>query len=102
MPYDEELADRIRARLSDAGDVTEKRMFGGLAFLAGGHMAVAVSGKGGLMVRVDPAETDALLEEPGAEVFVMNGRALDGWVRVTAEAVSGDGELNSWVDRGFA
>jgi TfoX/Sxy family transcriptional regulator of competence genes len=100
MPYDDELADRVRALLDGDPDVTEKRMFGGLAFLTGGHMAVAASGQGGLMVRVAPDETDALLAEPGARPMEMRGRELDGWVRVDAGAVEDDAQLEAWVARG--
>jgi len=102
MAYDEELAARIRQ--ATAGEpVEEKKMFGGLAFLLGGHMAVAASGKGGLMVRVAPSETSDLLEEPGAEPFEMGGRGgMQGWLRVSTEAVAGDDALARWVDRGLA
>ena len=100
MAYDEDLANRIRELLGGDADVTEKRMFGGLAFLTGGHMAVAVSGKGGLMVRVDPAETDVLCQRPGSGPFEMRGRALDGWVRVEADAVRTRRGLEPWVKRG--
>jgi TfoX/Sxy family transcriptional regulator of competence genes len=106
VAYDEELAERIREHVSDMGagaSVTEKKMFGGLAFLLGGHMAVAASGKGGLMVRVEPSETAALLEEPGAEPFEMGGRGgMTGWLRVSTEAVADDDALARWVDRGLA
>ena len=102
MAYDEDLAQRIRELLGDDADIAEQRMFGGLAFLAGGHMAVAVSGQGGLMVRVAPEETDRLLAEPGAGPMEMRGRALDGWVRVEAGAVGPAPELRAWVDRGVA
>ncbi len=100
MAYDEDLAARIRAQLGEAADVTEQRMFGGLAFLAGGHMAVAASGRGGLMVRVDPADTDALVAQDGVRPFEMRGRPLDGWVRVDAGAVSAQDALAAWVERG--
>jgi TfoX/Sxy family transcriptional regulator of competence genes len=100
MAYDEDLAARIRELIGSDADVTEQRMFGGLAFLAGGSMAVAVSGKGGLMVRCEPAETDALLAQPGAGVFEMRGRPLDGWLRVDAGAVGTEDDLRAWVDRG--
>ena len=102
MAYDQDLANRIRELLGGDADVTEKRMFGGLAFLTAGHMAVAVSGKGGLMVRVDPAETDVLRERPGAGPFEMRGRVLDGWLRVDAEAVRTKRQLEPWVKRGAA
>lgn len=102
MPYDELLADRIRARLDTVEDVTERRMFGGLAFLVGGNMAVAASGRGGLMVRVPPAETTKLLAEPGVERFEMRGRKLTGWLRVDQDAVDSEATLAAWVDRGAA
>ncbi len=101
MAFDEALAERIRELVGDRPDVSEMRMFGGLAFLAGGHMAVAASGQGGLMVRVDPAHTEELTAEPGARPFEMRGRPLDGWVRVDAEAVAAPDELAQWVERGF-
>jgi TfoX/Sxy family transcriptional regulator of competence genes len=100
MAYDEDLAGRIRVLLGADSGVTERRMFGGLAFLAGGSLAVAASGKGGLMVRVEPAETDALLAEPGVGVVEMRGRPLDGWVRVEADALRSDRDLEAWVQRG--
>ena len=102
MAYDEDLARRVRELLSDEPDITEKRMFGGLAFLAGGNMAVAASGEGGLLVRVDPEQTDALLEEPGAGPFEMRGRPVDGWLRVGAEDVATKRQLAPWVQRGLA
>ncbi len=102
MAYDEDLARRIRRLLDGAPGVTEQRMFGGLAFLCGGSMAVAVSGQGGLMVRVEPEETEALLARPGARVFEMRGRPLDGWVRVDAAAVQSEDALRAWVERGVA
>ena len=102
MAYDEDLADRIREQIATEPDLTEMRMFGGLAFLIGGHMAVGVSGQGGLMVRADPDETDALLEEPHAQPFVMRGRAMRGWLRVDAEGVQTQEGLDPWVRRGVA
>jgi TfoX/Sxy family transcriptional regulator of competence genes len=99
MAYDEALADRIRTML--AGErVVEKKMFGGLAFLLGGNMSVAASGQGGLMVRCDPAETEALLTEPGAEEFEMKGRTMAGWLRVKGKVLDDDKTLQTWVDRG--
>jgi TfoX/Sxy family transcriptional regulator of competence genes len=100
VPYDEDLADHIRALMSGAGDVTEKRMFGGLAFLVGGNMAVAASGQGGLLVRVDPDETEDLLEEPGAFPFEMRGREMTGWLRVEADGDSPPELVEPWVRRG--
>ena len=102
MAYDEELAHRIRELIAGEPGVVEQRMFGGLAFLVGGHMAVAASGQGGLMVRCDPAETEALLAEPHAQPFEMRGRAMDGWLRVDAEGVRTERELEPWVRRGVA
>jgi hypothetical protein len=100
MAYDEELAERIRGMLGDQ-PVVEKKMFGGLAFLVGGHMSVSASGQGGLLVRFDPAETPALLEEDGAEEFHMGNRGpMGGWLRVSSDAVSDDDALQAWVDRG--
>jgi len=102
MAYDEALAARIREHV--AGEpVEEKKMFGGLAFLLGGHMAVAASGQGGLMVRVEPAETATLLAEPGAAPMEMGGRGpMDGWLRVSADAVTEEEALDRWVERGLA
>jgi TfoX/Sxy family transcriptional regulator of competence genes len=97
MAYDEALADRIRELLATDHDVTEKKMFGGLAFLIGGHMAVSASGQGGLLLRCDPDETDALIREPHAGRFEMRGRAMDGWLRVDADAVESRDELERWV-----
>lgn len=106
MAYDVELADRLRLLLAEAGvhdELTEQRMFGGLAFLVRGNMSVAASGQGGLLVRVDPAATATLLEEPGAEEFEMGGRgAMAGWVRVRSEVLDDDEVLRTWVDRGVS
>ena len=99
MAYDEDLANRIRELLADEDAVTEKRMFGGLAFLVGGHMAVAASSEGGLIVRVDPGDTSAL-DKPNAEPFEMRGKAMEGWLRVDPEAVATDDDLRRWVDVG--
>ena len=102
MAYDEELADRIRALIGDDPDVTEKAMFGGLAFLVAGNMAVGPSGKGGLLLRVDPAQTDTLLEAPHAEPFVMRGKEARGWLRVAPDGLLTDEHLEPWVQRGVA
>jgi TfoX/Sxy family transcriptional regulator of competence genes len=99
MAYDEELAERIRGLLPDL-PVTEQKMFGGLAFLIGGHMAVAASGRGGLMLRCDPADSERLVGEPGASRMEMRGREMDGWLRVTDEAVADDDALERWVTIG--
>jgi hypothetical protein len=93
MAYDEELAARIRALVPKG--TAENKMFGGLAFLVGGNMAVAASGQGGLLVRVDPAESDELVNTTRAETMVMRGRAMQGWLRVDA----GD-DIAEWVARG--
>jgi TfoX/Sxy family transcriptional regulator of competence genes len=102
MAYDEDLANRIRELIAAGEDVREQRMFGGIAFLVGGNMAVGVSGQGGLMVRADPAETDALLAKPHARPFEMRGRPMKGWLRVDAEGVRTKRELEPWVRRGVA
>jgi TfoX/Sxy family transcriptional regulator of competence genes len=101
MAYDEELADRIRALLPDV-PVREQRMFGGLAFLIGGNMAIAASGQGGLLARVDPEQADDLIDTTAAEVMVMRGRAMTGWLRVPAEAITTKRDLKKWVDRSTA
>ena len=102
MAHDEELADRIRELLAEEAGVTEMAMFGGLAFLIGGNMAVAASSKGGLMARVTPEDTDALLAQPHAEPFEMRGRELRGWLRIDAEGVRTKRQLAPWVGRGVA
>ena len=102
MAYDEDLANRIRELIATEPGLTEMRMFGGLAFLIGGHMSVGVSGQGGLMVRADPQETDALLGEPHAQPFVMRGRAMRGWLRVDEEGLRTQEQLEPWVRRGVA
>lgn len=100
MAYDEALADRIRELLPPDADVSEMKMFGGLAFLVGGHMAVAASGQGGIMVRVDPASTESLLETTRAQVFEMRGRPMQGWLRVATDDVRTKRELAKWVQLG--
>ena len=102
MAYDEDLADRIRELIAPEAGITEQKMFGGLAFLVGGNMAVAASGQGGLLVRVDPDESDALLARPHAEPFAMRGREMRGWLRVEAEGVRTKRGLEPWVRRGVA
>jgi TfoX/Sxy family transcriptional regulator of competence genes len=102
MAYDEDLANRIRELVAGEGDVTEQRMFGGLAFLIRGNMAVAASGQGGLMVRVDPDGTEALLAKPHAQPFEMRGRGMQGWLRVDDEGVRTKRQLEPWVKRGVA
>lgn len=103
MAYDEELAERIRDVLAAEPAFTkEKKMFGGLAFLVGGNMAVAASGQGGLMVRVDPAESESLVAASNARVVEMRGRRMPGWLRVDADDVKTKKELATWVDRGVS
>jgi TfoX/Sxy family transcriptional regulator of competence genes len=100
MAYDADLADRLRATLAGEPGVSEKAMFGGLAFLVRGHMAVAASSQGGLLLRCDPARTDALVAEPHVGRFEMRGREMAGWLRVEAAAVADDDALAGWVRHG--
>jgi TfoX/Sxy family transcriptional regulator of competence genes len=100
MAYDTELANRIRELLAQQAGVDEKAMFGGLAFLINGHMAVAASSRGGLMVRVPPDETDKLLGRDHVNPMVMAGRETRGWLLVDAEGVKTTRQLQSWVTRG--
>ena len=102
MPYDEDLARRIRTLVADEPDLSEKKMFGGLAFLVGGNMAVAASGQGGILVRVDPAETVDLVAKSRARPMEMRGREVAGWLRLDSAAVHEDGQLAEWVGRGVA
>jgi TfoX/Sxy family transcriptional regulator of competence genes len=102
MAYDEDLANRIRALIAGEPDVTEKKMFGGLAFLVGGNMSVAASGQGGLLVRVEPEAADALLAKSHARPLEMRGREMQGWLRVDAEGVRTKRQLEPWVKRGVA
>ena len=100
--YNEELADRIREVLSDLGvdGVREQRMFGGLAFLVGGHIAVAASREGGVLLSVDRADTDGLLAKPNTRPMVMRGREMAGWVRVDPDGLRTKRQLKTWVNRG--
>jgi TfoX/Sxy family transcriptional regulator of competence genes len=100
VAYDEELADRIRELLSGEPDLTEKKMFGGLAFLIGGNMSVAASGHGGVLVRVDPAQSDALLASTNASLMEMRGRSMQGWLRVAPEDARTKRQLARWVRLG--
>ncbi len=102
MAYDETLAGRVRERVGHEPAVTEAKMFGGLAFLVGGNMAVAASGQGGLLVRVDPAESDKLVAETAARPMEMRGREMRGWLRVESDAVRSEPALARWVDLGVA
>ena len=100
MAYDEELADRIRRLIGDDPDLTERKMFGGLAFLIGGNMAIAASAQGGAMVRVDPKDSHALLATTSATMVEMRGRLMPGWLRVGPDDLRTDAELTPWVQRG--
>ena len=100
VAYDEDLAHRVRELLGGLAGIQEKRMFGGLAFMVGGNMAVCVSGQGGLMVRVPAEETDALLERAHVEPMVMAGRQTRGWIRVGTAGVATKRQLRTWVDKG--
>ena len=102
MAYDEDLANRIRELLGSEQGLVEKKMFGGLAFLLGGNMAVAASGQGGLMVRCDPEQTDKLVSKPHARRFEMRGREMDGWLRVDDEGIRTKRQLEPWVKVGVA
>lgn len=102
MAYDEELANRIRELVASEPDVTEKRMFGGLAFLVVGNLSVAASGQGGLMVRIHPEETDSLLAKPHARPFEMRGRQMQGWLRIDPEGLRTERQLAPWVTLGVA
>jgi len=100
MAYDEELAGRIRELVGGQPGLTEKKMFGGLAFLIGGNMAVAASGQGGVLVHVDPEESDELVARTPATLMEMRGRSMRGWLRVAPEDVGTKAELAEWVGRG--
>jgi hypothetical protein len=100
MAYDEELAGRMRDLLADEPGVAEQRMFGGLAFLIGGNMAIAASGQGGALVRVDPDQTDELVATTAARRFEMRGREMQGWLRVDTPDLATRDQLAEWVSRG--
>ena len=102
MAYDVELAARIRALVAGEPGLTEQRIFGGIAFLVGGNMALTASGRGGIMVRVDPDESDALTVSTAATIVVMRGREMRGWLRVDAEHLEAQPELAAWVERSIA
>ncbi len=102
MAYDEDLANRVRELIAIEAGVTEKRMFGGLAFLVGGNMSVSVSGRGGLMVRVDPADGESLLGRPHTRPMIMRGREMPGWLRIETDGVRTKRQLERWVQRGVA
>lgn len=102
MAYDEDLADRIRDLVADEADLSEQKMFGGLAFLVGGNMAVAASGQGGMMVRVDPAESDAIVAKTNARPMEMRSKPMRGWLRVDPESLATKRQLGRWVTLGTA
>jgi len=99
---DEDLAERLRDLLGSEPQLTEKKMFGGVAFLINGHMAIAASGQGGVLVRVDPARSDKLVGTSNAEVAVMRGRPMDGWLRVSSEHLRTKRQLAKWAGLGAA
>jgi TfoX/Sxy family transcriptional regulator of competence genes len=100
VAYDEDLANRIRELIAYQDGVVEQRMFGGLAFLVGGHMSVTVSRSGGLLLRCEPQETEELLARPHTAPFEMRGREMSGWLRVQAEGIRTKRQLERWVERG--
>jgi hypothetical protein len=100
MAYDEELANRVRELVQGEEGITEMRMFGGLAFLVHGNMAVSASGQGGLLLRVDPADTGALLTDADARRFAMRGREMDGWLHIASSGVTTNRQLKRWVTLG--
>jgi hypothetical protein len=101
MAYDEALAGRIRDLIGPDPELTEKKMFGGLAFLIRGHMAISASGQGGVLVHVDPGRTGELIATTAATVAVMQGREMDGWLRVSADNLATDADLSPWVEIGI-
>ena len=101
MGYDEALAQRIRDLIGPDPELTEKKMFGGLAFLIRGHLAISASGQGGVLVHVDPARADDLVASTNATVAVMRGREMPGWLRVAAAHLATDDSLSPWVELGI-
>ncbi|MEN3284760.1 MAG: hypothetical protein V7607_5900 [Solirubrobacteraceae bacterium] len=102
MAYDEDLANRLRELLADEDAITERKMFGGLAFLQHGNMTVSASRNGGLLARIDPAATEAALARPHVELMRMGGRTMDGWITVAPEGLRTKRELAAWVKRSLA
>lgn len=102
MAYDPDLADRIRELLGEQAGLTERKMFGGLGFMLDGHMTAAASSQGGLLLRVDPADTPALTAQPGVARFEMGGRAMEGWLHVDADTVADEARLRAWLTHGIA
>jgi TfoX/Sxy family transcriptional regulator of competence genes len=101
MAYDEELADRIREVVQGEPGLSEKRMFGGLAFLVHGNMAVSASSQGGLLLRIDPTQAESLVDQLQVRRFEMRGREMDGWLRVDVELLQTEDDLRRWVDHGL-
>jgi len=99
MAYDERLAERIRELLETEPDISESKMFGGLAFLVAGNMVIAASREGGVLLRADPVTADAIVRRTHAEFAVMRGRPMDGWLRVAAEHLATRRQLAGWVSR---
>jgi TfoX/Sxy family transcriptional regulator of competence genes len=102
VAYDEDLAHRLRELLAGEAGITEKKMFGGLAFLLHGHMTVSASRTGGLLVRIDPAATEAALARPHVALMTMRGRTMEGWITVAPEGLTTKRQLASWVTRSVA
>ncbi|HTT95867.1 MAG TPA: TfoX/Sxy family protein [Solirubrobacterales bacterium] len=103
MAYDERLADELRERLQGAdGELSEKKMFGGLAFMVDGNLTVVASRHGGLMARTDPADAEETLAQPGAEAVIMRGRQMPGWIYVDPEALADEAVVDAWVTRALA
>lgn len=102
MAYDHDLADRIREVVGGEHGMSEKPMFGGLAFLVHGNMAVGASSQGGLLLRIDPAQADSLVDDQHVRRFEMRGRRMDGWLRVDVELLEAEAELRRWVSHGLA
>jgi TfoX/Sxy family transcriptional regulator of competence genes len=102
VAYDEKLADRIRDLVGSEAGVTETKMFGGLAFLVGGNMAIAASGQGGALVRVDPDESERLVASTNARLFEMRGRSMNGWLRVDGADLRTKRQLAKWVELGMS
>jgi hypothetical protein len=100
MAYDQELAERIRQLIGSDPELTEKKMFGGLAFLIRGNMAIAASNQGGAMVRVDPAQSDVLVATTKATLMNMRGRDMPGWLRVKSDDLRTNDQLAPWVQIG--
>jgi TfoX N-terminal domain len=102
VAYDDELANRIRRVVQDEPGLSEKRMFGGLAFLVNGHMAVSASSQGGILLRIDPAQSQYLVDHEHVRRFSMRGREMNGWLHVDVEVLETDDELRGWVNHGLA